>query len=787
MKNIRSIFLYCFIFLGTAQLTNAQQEIEKLYDAYETYKNNPRELTYTHLNKSIYIKGETLGFTSYALDKETKKTSLKTSNLYCVVEDANKNIIKSKLIKIENGVGNGSVNIDSLFTTGQYVFKAYTNWQRNFEEQNFYTQSFEVIDTENQGKTFKKNLNNNVDAQFLPESGHALYNVGNTFGVVLKNSSGFGIPNISGKIVDSKNNAVSSFKTNSLGVSKFSITPSPNKNYKISLNIDDKIHDYKLDNFKSKGIILNLKSTASKVYLVLKTNNETLKEIKNKKFHLAINNGNVLKTIVIDFNEKTEITRLIKIENLNTGINIFTLFDEDNKPILERLFFNYNGISKVSSSEPGITKTKDTAIVSLQFNASHFSKFNNISVSILPKKTRSYNQHHNIISYTYLQPYIKSYVENAQYYFTDIDAEKKYHLDNLLITQGWSSYNWFDIFNNPPKVNYVFENGVYYKATVNNSKSNEFIMYPTKNNSSSVFNTTSENNQFELRNFFPVNNEELKIAEFNDKGKIKNPHLYIQFYPSIVPKIENKIGLLNAKYKHSNIDNFNNVFLISSLDVIQELDEVVIEVNKREQRREELQRKSYGIVDVWDDKTRERTINFATYFSKWFTTRTNSRGEPEIMSTRPGPPPLIFLDDVPQTQGLRHLAALPMAIIDYVEINKSGIGENIRGGGGVIKIYTDITIPLDSKFTEGRTFKAFKIPLTFSDDKKFYKPIYASYTSNFYNEYGVLEWLPRIKINTSGVATFKMEIPKIKDAKLFIEGMTEDGNFISETKVITLN
>ena len=36
--------------------------------------------------------------------------------------------------------------MDSLFTSGEYVAKAYTNWIKNFNEQNLFVESIKVID-----------------------------------------------------------------------------------------------------------------------------------------------------------------------------------------------------------------------------------------------------------------------------------------------------------------------------------------------------------------------------------------------------------------------------------------------------------------------------------------------------------------------------------------------------------------------------------------------------------------------------------------------------------------
>jgi uncharacterized membrane protein len=83
-KNIffKTALLICsFLFFSSATLCSQnKQEVKKFL---ENDLANYQETVYTHLNKSTYIKGEEIGFTSYLFNKKTKKPTLFTSNLYC--------------------------------------------------------------------------------------------------------------------------------------------------------------------------------------------------------------------------------------------------------------------------------------------------------------------------------------------------------------------------------------------------------------------------------------------------------------------------------------------------------------------------------------------------------------------------------------------------------------------------------------------------------------------------------------------------------------------------------
>ena len=122
--------------------------------------------------------------------------------------------------------------------------------------------------------------------------------------------------------------------------------------------------------------------------------------------------------------------------------------------------------------------------------------------------------------------------------------------------------------------------------------------------------------------------------------------------------------------------------------------------------------------------------------------------------------------------------------VDYIVIDKSGFGQGIRGSAGVIKIFTDPSISLYS--TYGKVYQEYDVPLSFSSKKRFYTPTYAFYKSSFFKEYGVIGWIPNTTIDANGKITFYIYDTTIERVSLFIEGVTNDGQFISEEKNITI-
>ena len=213
--------LSSFLILFLVTFFSFSQNTNDIFETYEEYVDTPREVVYLHLNKSTYIKGENIGFTAYVLDKKEKTPSLITTNLYVSVSDKNNKVIKQQLVRVANGIASNVIQIDSLFTSGIYNVKAYTNYMRNFNETNFFTEAIKVIDPDVEPYIEKPIVKNSIDAQFLPESGHLLHGIVNNIGVVIKDSQGFGLAYVSGEVLDNNNKVLTTFKTNSVGIGKF--------------------------------------------------------------------------------------------------------------------------------------------------------------------------------------------------------------------------------------------------------------------------------------------------------------------------------------------------------------------------------------------------------------------------------------------------------------------------------------------------------------------------------------------------------------------------------------
>jgi hypothetical protein len=776
----------------------SSQEID-LISSFEEYTEMKREIVYLHLNKSTYIKGESLGLKAYVLDKASKKLSLETSNLYCTIRDSADNIVQQKLILVDNGIAINDFSIDSLFTSGIYKVTAYTNWMKNFKERNFFTQKIRVIDPEVEKEAKMVQASSEIDAQFLPEGGHIVANVATIIGATVKDNDGFGIPNLDGSVVDSKGNQITTFKLNAFGLGRFSLTPEDNERYKVMTKVDDKVYSFDIEAAESQGMGLSVTNIKDKTIITLKTNRETLSNLQNKVYTMAIHNGNQLKEYNFRFNNDLEMVKAIPNTDLFPGINIITVLDPNNSPLLERQLFNYDGLNFIESSDPNIVKKGDSLLVSIPYKELDVTAFNNFSISVLPSETRAYNHHENLASSTLLQPYVRGYIEKSHYYFQSITPKKAYELDNLLLTQGWSSYDWDMIFNNPPDYDYDFENGIGYVANFSNSNQQQLIIYPTLNNPMEIIELKPGEMAFEKQGFFPISEEKIEIGAIGIKGKPVKPNITLKFSPETIPVFDFATAhhtLSTRELRSAEMNNYTD--LTNGWKKIEQLDEVKLTAKRKYTEVERIKNSTIGKVEFFDNKKKMKWQTLGRYLStRGFVVLENRAGGNGFEIYRRNPAtyrgtrssdniPVIYFDDIILHTDLSILRDLRFDDIEYIEINHSGVGAGMRGGGGVIKIKTN---PMSSyeepqKKVEHMTFD---VPLKFDVTKRFYIPKYKSYSSNFFREYGVVDWFSNVSTDVDGVLNLKLFNNQETSLKLFIEGISNDGTFISEVKELKID
>ena len=774
----KGILRLCFsiIILITALPTSAQNIKDDISTAFEEYQKVPASNIYLHLNKSIVLQGENLGFTAYVFDHKKQLPSKDVTNLYCQILDSNRVVVKEKLLKVENGLATDVFVIDSLLSRGNYTIRGFTNWMKNFENPQYFESSVQVLSSSNGFKKKQENTNA-LDIQILPESGHLLENVLNRVGVSIKTKYGTGVKEAEVSLIEN-GQKISTILLDKNGHGRFSLIPKLNNFYKLEISHDDQLELQSLPQIESKGITMSVNQINEQLFVELKTNEKTLKDLNGDTFILAVNGSDIIELF------ETKITDLrtllsINLEELKPGVNQVTLLTKERKVIGQRLIYNYSKSQKVEVERIEMSRVLDTinTIISIDREDIH-----NISVSVLPVESVAIDNNLSILSKFKLQPYIKGTIENPRSYFQETSPKSKFEMDNLLLCQGWTMYDWDDIFNPIKSYRYGFENGISVTAKLNGTDSKEFMIFPNRN-SSSTFVELENNEDFIFGPYFPTDGEKLRLSALDKKGKSKRTKLFPQFSPRIIPDF--LIG--NATIPLQLNESLEDIDLIPFTNDSEQLDAITLSVQKDEDRELRIKDRARGRVDIFDDSDRRNTFNIIQYLNRNGFQASFSEGTVTLVNNRFGiseAEPLIVINEVAYRDP-NILQGFDMSIIDYIEFDFSGLSQYGRAPGGLIHIRTDPRLTPYNK--ESKSFSSYEIPLTFSLPTKFYKPTYYSYNDDLFNKLGVIDWQGSLNV-TNGIAQFKMPYLGKNEMLLHIQGWTTNGQLIDQiTKVQTSN
>ncbi len=803
--------IYSLIFLFSCFNTNAQINTSdnKVGEAFNKFYKLSRESIFLHLNKSTYIIGEDIWFKGYIYNKQMNEPFKGTSNVYVGIYDSIGNQIDKKLYFSDKGFTKGSISIDSTFASGVYYIKASTNWMKNFAENDAFIEKIKIYN----GTITKTKVSetSDYDVQFLPEGGNLISGVQNTVGVKAINKYGYGVKIVKGIVRDESGSPISQFEGSVFGLGKFDISPEYKKKYSATLTFENGNEiTYSLPESKEEGIgIIVRNSSEDKVMFVLTANNNTLEKMKDKNFFLLIHRDGIANKINVTFPENSLYAPFVlEKKTLQKGLNTITLFDDNENPVLERLFFNsyQMNVPEIKLSHSNIQN--DSLTISIKtFSNSNVIK--NMSISVLPENTLAYEHKNNILSTFLLKPYLKGFIENPSYYFKNSTPKKTSELDLLLLTQGWSRYSWDAIFNNPPKEVFEFENGITFNGIINSkiNKKDKVFLHPNQKNASRIIDITQDGKKFNIPNYFPDKSEKIKLSLIKNNGNLIKPTIQMSIKDN---NAIDSIKTWNDNVVEKNIlndDASNNFSDLISQKNVNQLDEVTVVQNRYTQNvdvpyiyRNKVTKVTKDIAETFPDFTdvmRNRGYNIRVnaelgYGTDRVTVVTriplslvaNSSKDVNISL----PAPLIYVNGI-QLSSFDALYELATADIDSYFIDRSGNGEG-GGGAGVIRIYTKKDVGFSSILDEDKTISnkiyEYVTDKGFERAKQFYVPKYKTYSYKAFENFGVIHWLPEVITNEKGEAAFKILDTKTKNVSFFIEGMGEDGSLFSILKTVHL-
>lgn len=731
------------------------------------------EKVFIHTNKTSYLNDDVIWFKAYVSTNDNRP-SLRTTLLYVNLFTKSGKLLGSKNILINKGIGQGQFQLSGDLVKGKYYIQAFTNYMQNFGEQNKYTHEINISNKFTTNEAQSSSLN--YDLQVFPEGGFLLENANNTIGVkALINGRGF---DYKGKIVDSKNLEVASFKNEHLGMGKCSFFYKELERYEAIFNINDSIIKVEIPRAKRSGLILNLLNSEKSdvINIELQTNTYSINKGDNNYTLLFHQNNKLIDYAKFSFLDTSKVKLEIKKASLYNGVNSVTVFKNE-KPILERKFFNYYKKSKSQITNKKITNPNGSLAYKLSLNEISDNAY--LSVSVLPE-IADYKQNSTIESAFLLTPYIRGYIEHPAYYFNVSSKERFKKIDLLMLTQGWVGYTTKEYIEKlNPTYKYDFELGYNLSGKVSPLKSNNLGVL-SKGDQVITQSFLNGKTTFEFKNLLVFKGDSIKVSFLlgKDRNKVSKPR---NIYFDTVVKQEFKFPyVFQENYIHIQENKIvfkENLQEEQSLNLrgVTALENVNLKAKKKDEAflREKAFFKKYGVFDSQILEIDEKYVNANKTLEHFLrksenVTVVNWKGVEDYLTDGIRDASLV----VDKKRISSELLRRTLSEIEMEDIEAMLYKRNTHHISYVI-FTTD-----NYKKRIKELFKQYIFDYGYDKSKIYYTPLYSPEVAS--KDYEI-DWKPNLRTNKKGEVVFEIKENNSANRLLFsVQGFTENGKLISE-------
>ena len=476
MRNILTSFIALFfstVLLAQQPTLQEQAQTILMQGAHINHFNRlcPQEKVYLHFDNTAYFQGETIWFSATVL-KATEGTAADSKVLYVELLSPTGIVLRQQKLQVIDGRCHGSLPLVDTsveeanekrgvlgYPSGYYEVRAYTRAMLNFDAHGCFSRVFPVYKApEKEGDYSNPELEvynakgierpeterpEALNIDFLPEGGHLIAGVKNriAFKATGKNGQGVTIETLT----DGEGNEIV-LSPQHRGMGSFLYTPTERRP-KVKARYEGKEYTFTLPKPEEEGYALRLTPRTDRTLQVAIAT--THPESERLLGYTLVRHGKceLIDTLTM---HATTFSRTVNTHKLPTGVYQFSLFDAGGTLYATRMLFINNGVS--------------TAGVSVTSNKKVYAPFEEVKLRL---QVEEEGNHHlslavrdaadygtgytdDLRTYMLLSSELKGYIEHPEYYFEAADEEHHKALDQLMLVQGWSRYDWQRMSGNTP-------------------------------------------------------------------------------------------------------------------------------------------------------------------------------------------------------------------------------------------------------------------------------------------------------------------------------------------------
>lgn len=415
-----------------------------------------QEKIFVHLDRPLYLVGETIWFKIFCLDASLHQPLDMSKVAYLEVLDKDHSPVLQTKVSLEEGKGHGSLFIPPFLQSGNYSVRSYTNWMKNFSPDFYFETTITIVNPFSKptiAPASKSTLA--YDLQLFPEGGNLVKGIRNKVAFRAIGENGKGIT-FKGTVINQQNDTVAHFEPQKFGIGSFDFTPMEGNQYRVLLHDTQKRwFTYTMPAIQEQGYVMQVKdSTALFLQVIVSAHNH------QGEVSVLAHSKSIPKFAEKSMLKEGKTIFLINKNNLGDGITSITLFDNNQKPVCERLYFKRPAQSLVLSAQTEKKHYAPREKINLELSSAQNTTpiIADLSVSVYLVDSLPTPEQTFIESYLGLTSDLKGAVESPGYYFQNTGVEADQAIDNLMLTHGWRRFKWEEVVQSKaPKFAYIPE------------------------------------------------------------------------------------------------------------------------------------------------------------------------------------------------------------------------------------------------------------------------------------------------------------------------------------------
>ena len=476
MRNILTSFialLFSTVLLAQQPTLQEQAQAILMQGAHINHFNRlcPQEKVYLHFDNTAYFQGETIWFSATVL-KATEGTAADSKVLYVELLSPTGIVLRQQKLQVIDGRCHGSLPLVDAsveeanekrgvlgYPSGYYEVRAYTRAMLNFDAHGCFSRVFPVYKApEKEGDYSNPELEvynakgierpeterpEALNIDFLPEGGHLIAGVKNriAFKATGKNGQGVTIETLT----DGEGNEIV-LSPQHRGMGSFLYTPTERRP-KVKARYEGKEYTFTLPKPEEEGYALRLTPRTDRTLQVAIAT--THPEAERLLGYTLVRHGKceLIDTLTM---HATSFSRTVNTHKLPTGVYQFSLYDAGGTLYATRMLFINNGVStagvSVTSNKKVYAPFEEVKLrLQVEEEGNHY-----LSLAVRDAADYGTGYTDDLRTYMLLSSELKGYIEHPEFYFEAHDEEHHKALDQLMLVQGWSRYDWQRMSGNTP-------------------------------------------------------------------------------------------------------------------------------------------------------------------------------------------------------------------------------------------------------------------------------------------------------------------------------------------------